>query len=898
VSDLGQKISFEVTSNIYWTIEVDPSDDWLAVSPIAGYGKTTVNVAVSPNLGDARVARLTVVAADGKRAEVVVEQGAAGTSIVYIADDYDGSALEEDMPAGLYHGWNKHGTDYNWVSYASTGAVVSSQNPSTGYQGASGGNNILLPLTGDTFQMNGIRPDGAPSYILNFGYTLPADATQIPVKVRITYNDKLWRELSPEIVSTGGGWGLASVEFRLEEVVNNIKVQLVSLVDGVRIDDFAFFEGTGGGDLVVLTSTILFSEDFSWLNSDNGYNCGQDYFAPGSIGATGTRMDSWPAPWLAQGWTTDATQFNNVADPAVYAFPGYVRLGRTNVGAGVISPDLQTKTGLNLQYSLVTVTFKCASYQAVSGTFDPENRIAVSATNCGALSNTEFVVENAREWATFSFTIADFTPMTKIVFRTFSKDVTNRLELDDVVVSTLVEGTPWTAPPETILFTENFDWIDATSGVDGGSDYFQPSTGATGARFDTWPAAWVAKGYTTAPSMFNNTGEYTVYARPGYVQLGKTNVGGGIITPTLQSKTGLALQYSSVTVRFDCSSYASMSGTRDAGRYVSVTAVNGATITPLGEILVDNYRQMENFSVTIPNFTPKTQIAFHTKEKALSNRLLLDNIVIATIVAGTPWTDPTAPVGLPVEWSLPSGVTAAMAVADGFAGYVNTGGATNPGNNAPWCYADNFYPAKSTAGVALMEIIQQRQGGTNPGLMSYTRDAAGALEDRLLIYGMGLDDYWKFTVPVKNFTAGTVNIKGTGNNSATGPKLWVVEYSLTGNAGDWTAAPGTTTGTFGFTSGNFVSLPARTVAYHFGAPNTTVAATYTIDVDIPIAQDIADGNIYIRIKVAGDMAINEQGYIGHDPAILALGNASIGGTSRLTRNTAITDPIIAITRKP
>ncbi|MGE8290895.1 MAG: BACON domain-containing protein [Sphingobacterium sp.] len=77
-----------------------------------------------------------------------------------------------------------------------------------------------------------------------------------------------------------------------------------------------------------------------------------------------------------------------------------------------------------------------------------------------------------------------------------------------------------------VVLKEDFSWLTY------GSEIFNTTTGET--RIALWNAEELAKGWTSTINTTEGGGNYaSIYARPGFVKLGRTNYGGDLISPKL-----------------------------------------------------------------------------------------------------------------------------------------------------------------------------------------------------------------------------------------------------------------------------------------------------------------------------------------------------------------------------
>lgn len=108
-----------------------------------------------------------------------------------------------------------------------------------------------------------------------------------------------------------------------------------------------------------------------------------------------------------------------------------------------------------------------------------------------------------------------------------------------------------TQAPGSVLLDENFSWLAYGSAV------FYTTTGET--RYDVWTSEEQTRGWTSTVNTTDGSGSTPlVYARQGFVKLGKTSYGGDLITPSLNFEGTQNLK-----VTFKAVPYMTAAGTRD-----------------------------------------------------------------------------------------------------------------------------------------------------------------------------------------------------------------------------------------------------------------------------------------------------------------------------------------------
>jgi hypothetical protein len=202
------------------------------------------------------------------------------------------------------------------------------------------------------------------------------------------------------------------------------------------------------------------------------------------------------------------------------------------------------------------------------------------------------------------------------------------------VVATVV----MTQSPGTVVLEENFSWLNY------GNVVFYTTTGET--RYDSWTQAEKDMGWTSTLNTYS--GDTPLYARPGFVKLGKTSYGGDLISPALSKLDGTQ----TVTVTFKAIPYQTAGGTRD-DNFLNISVIGPGTVSQT-QFIIDNWPTYPAENVTdycigmwsapeatrtftITGATSETQIKFLGGDYALSgigagkNRIFLDDIKVEII---------------------------------------------------------------------------------------------------------------------------------------------------------------------------------------------------------------------------------------------------------------------------
>ena len=204
---------------------------------------------------------------------------------------------------------------------------------------------------------------------------------------------------------------------------------------------------------------------------------------------------------------------------------------------------------------------------------------------------------------------------------------------------TVVESVTLTQSPGTVVLEESFSWLSY------GNVVFYTTTGET--RYDSWTQAEKDMGWTSTLNTFS--GDTPLYARPGFVKLGKTSYGGDLISPALSKLAGTQ----TVTVTFKAIPYQTAAGTRD-DNFLNISVIGPGTVSQ-SQFIIDNWPTYPAENVTdycigmwsapeatrtftITGATSETQIKFLGGDYALSgvgagkNRIFLDDIKVEIVL--------------------------------------------------------------------------------------------------------------------------------------------------------------------------------------------------------------------------------------------------------------------------
>lgn len=626
---------------------------------------------------------------------------------------------------------------------------------------------------------------------------------------------------------------------------------------------------------------VFFSDDFQWI------------------------PDNWVSPYTKYGWPSvsiDGTNGNEFAlstdgmkeavaakgytyTPSVYArYEGHVKLGKTTNMGAITIPAL---TGIDAgKAATLLVQFDAAAYSSAGGAVDNgDDHMDVTIEGPGTIGDlveTSALVEvkNVWEWTRYSLIVYGATNETRITFGS-KREVKCRLYLDNITVTRAKDENPEAPAPEALvtpldkeivntsdpsLFDANSmvvaeggtltcsvrvnkawtaetdcDWLTITTVRCGDADPSTVTGANNGASLSNGVATVKATGLpyvTTKVEVGRNSGGES---RTGHIIIKSegaeiekvavtqaaegTSVTGIVITGLTENQipefAADATAETTFTVRADTDWTIEVPA---AETWYSVTPLSGAANTDV--------------TVTVtptPNTGGARDGSFTIQSGTNTETILLSQAPSAS--------------ALHFEWSFPA-----------------TAEENNMVSRTRWYKSDD--------GKARIDAVRAVDNPSNPD-MSYSLGYDNEI-GRILMYGFALDDYWLFTLPVKNFKANTtLNLRALISSSASGPKFYILEYSADGQA-SWTSV-----NTTSIEDKSAKDTALRTIVYTHMMPDTPANGDVIVDDDITIPTAVADGNIYLRLRVCDAMAGNKAKNIV--PAN--------GGTTRMKTKEGICDAI-------
>ena len=488
-----------ITANSDWKTEV--AEDWITVTPAAGNGDATINIAVAMNdSGAVREAVVKVIALhkvygnwDTKKIKVTqsASEDAPVTEELLYSDNFDGKEATKEYGSGSSWPYidqfpefaNPQGPAGENVTYSGSGVSVranSTSNSSYSDYAGSGSNNIFFG-GGAYFIINDIAPLEGVNFKVTFGtekYTQDGDSTFRPEEflMYISKNGADWAPVSYTYAGTEPGrWNVATADFTLAAATEKLYIKYEAKVASVyRLDDVKFFIGNGGQTIDLdnieeikpepPTTDALYYDNFDGKAASQDSNNYWPYVSdfPEMKNAAGAAA----ANVSYEGY--NATVRNNSNSDGSYS--DYAGSGVNNIFFGKGNAWFMVK-GLALEASQknLTLTFGTEKYSQILGSVFTPSEFIVSLSGDGEKwSNVEYTFAGTAEgrWnvATANFTLKEVPANLYIKFMATAESA---YRLDDV----------------TLDLGEGGQEIDLGEGVAGGDEPVnpdQPNTPANG----------------------------------------------------------------------------------------------------------------------------------------------------------------------------------------------------------------------------------------------------------------------------------------------------------------------------------------------------------------------------------------------------------------------------------
>jgi len=258
-----------VTANTYWRAFVPESCDWLTMSTKGGAaGDTKIELSAASNLeGEPRSVAITLETLDNTTKTFTVSQGGNSSSIDIIADSY-GKDLTEDTDV-FYYETGFTGFSVATFFYDRSEAYASPSNPSSGYDNASAGNNLLIKA-GGWIIMGKMNTSMSKQFAVKMGMWSASAFDPASVRMFSSTDGSSWSALPYSSSVPAGSWGTASTVLNGTEKVQYqwLKICNNSSSD-IRIDDLRVYDTSiAESDYTIINATLP-SDTPEWLESSS-----------------------------------------------------------------------------------------------------------------------------------------------------------------------------------------------------------------------------------------------------------------------------------------------------------------------------------------------------------------------------------------------------------------------------------------------------------------------------------------------------------------------------------------------------------------------------------------------------------------------------------------------------
>lgn len=405
----GETPVISVRSNTYWIIRTEPEADWFTVSPQAGSGDVNVIIEASDNGGAERTATLIFETQQGEMRRFTIRQAGTESTIRFFDTGFGTGASQQSI--NQFEEWEHSGIGSIRCQYWGTDVLVDNACPSSGYDGASGGNNITFGSDNADIMFGGIALKNEINFRLSFA-CMTADAAfdAEHLKLYISKDRQNWTPVTYSR-SAGAAWERVEIPFYLSEGIAQIYLRFQGVdARNYRIDDVVLTEGNGTGqtitfveDIVEYETYTIFEETFDWCVGKAGED---NNTLPGSDNGGPTYQNGW-------------------SGTRVYQHPGFAKISTASSRGWLTSPAMEA---IGEKRVTVTLTFNVGIMNSDLG------RFMVKVHNSGTIDGaTEAVYEltSSNQWESMMLYIVGATKETTIEF-TGVQDSQNRFFIDNV----------------------------------------------------------------------------------------------------------------------------------------------------------------------------------------------------------------------------------------------------------------------------------------------------------------------------------------------------------------------------------------------------------------------------------------------------------------------------------
>ncbi|MCM1177747.1 MAG: BACON domain-containing protein [Clostridium sp.] len=416
----GEKIAIPVMSNTYWAAGLEEGCNWISLDTKGANGDATVNVTISENDSDARTAVITFTSLHAGECRVTVSQASASDPIYYMKDSFS-NAPEGEITEDTVQ-WDVEGIGSAGASWSGFSATVSADMPSSQYEGATGGNNLMLEDGGHMIY-GPVSISSANNFLISFGAKATSEGTG-SLHVSISQSCIHWAEVA-SFSGLSGDWRYYMTPFLIADGKESLWLMFEADGGSFRLDDISLDEGDESGDFIMFPEDNIkyvyypvYEEYFEWLSP--------------SSGATATM------PGTDGGNISNEPDMHGLEATYVYRRPGFVKMAATNSAASLTTPKL---SALGMESKDIWVSFDAAGYS----NDDDAITIAVKGGGLMAVNNESsytFNIRSSNKWTNFRYEILNASGNTQVTFKSSksseeikSTGLQNRFFLDNIVIS-------------------------------------------------------------------------------------------------------------------------------------------------------------------------------------------------------------------------------------------------------------------------------------------------------------------------------------------------------------------------------------------------------------------------------------------------------------------------------
>ncbi|MDR0728760.1 MAG: BACON domain-containing protein [Prevotellaceae bacterium] len=797
----GEAKTVNITSTQSWT--VTETVDWLSVSPDNGSLNGVVTVTAAANTGAVRTATVTVAAGtETKTVSVTQAAPGSGADAIYY-EDMGKTAVGSNTDITAHTGWSKEGSGGSGVTYSGTNASVRTSVASTGYAGASGGNEVFFGASPAAFIAQGITLPGVEGIVVSFGASkvkydngnkwdnfADGDLTLSYSSDGNTWTPVSWTLASAPEAGSAVTWALASAEIPAAGISTISLKWDCTFASYIRIDDIKVVPG---GAVITNPNPVVSTRDASDIEETTAtiggsYIAGSDAITEvGFEYKTGSgNYTTIPASGIATPFSVNLTGLTG-ATP--YTFRAYAKtangifhgdekgfqtktsaaayIWHTDVGSTPVSGNTQIASfsgwetvgtgAANVTYSGANITIRTSSASSYTGASGGNNVFF------GALPNS-FTVNNINVNGLTSATLT---------FGCFA----DNFNAEAFILSYSFDGSSWVP----VSYTRNTDkWALASATI--------PVSGAT--LHLKWEAT-TASTYRLDDMSLTSTGTVVPPANPtvttadaSTIDKNTATVGGSYVAGS-DAVTEVGVEY-----KTGSGQYTSQAATGTSSPF----SVNLTGLTSNTAYTFKAYAKAGGATIygTEKTFTTLSDYTLTVSPDALSFAAASEDKTF-NIVGNTAWTV----ISSELSWCTVSpdngnnnGVVTVTAAANTGAARAATITVSGTGvtdktiavTQAGSGTGVNFPKVEWDFATSTAATITSMAATTGQGMLTVSNSSGSfthATASGGCVYASSWTQgaAWDIEIPVSGFTGGTIKLSFKVYGSATGPRDFAIEWS-------------------------------------------------------------------------------------------------------------------------